>query len=203
MTRPAVAVARRRRCGRRDTLPLRAGARDFAGLTGGDRGPAHASAGSMAIAGVTHASTVLSLAIALGSGGCFATDANMKPALMPNLRELPSDSERRNEYIESTKVRAPENKKPLTGKARQVETAAATAAAVLGIFFSKTSNVLIGPGMSFGGSAVVRMPGDRDADGDGADDDLPPPDEVDAGQLVPWVKLPASGTAPTEPAPSE
>ena len=157
----------------------------------------------MATLGVTRASAVLSLAIALGSGGCFATDANMKPALLPNLRELPSESQERNEYLDSTKVRAPENKKPLTGKARQVETAAATAAAVLGIIFSKTSNVLIGPGMTFGGSAVVRMPGDKDADGDGADDDLPPPDEVDAGSLVPWVKLPASPPAAAEPSPSE
>lgn len=156
----------------------------------------------MAFLGVTRTTAVLSLAVALGSG-CFATDANMKPALLPNLRELPSESQERNEYLESTKVRAPENKKPLTGKARQVETAAATAAAVLGMFFSKTSNVLMGAGMTFGGSAAVRMPGDRDADGDGADDDLPPPDEVQAGELVPWVKLPASGTGSSEPAPSE
>lgn len=152
----------------------------------------------MATLGATRATAALSLAIALGSAGCFATDANMKPALMPNLRELPSESERRNEYLESTKVRAPENRKPLTGKARQVETAAATAAAVLGMFFSKTSNVLMGAGMSFGGSATVRMPGQEDADGDGVDDDLPPPDEVDAASLVPWVKLPDAGTpAPT------
>jgi hypothetical protein len=156
----------------------------------------------MAILGVTRTTALLSLALALGSG-CFATDANMKPALMPNLRELPSEALRRNEYLDSTKVRAPENKKPLTGKARQIETAAATTAALLGIFFSKTSNVLIGPGITFGGSAVVRMPGDQDADGDDVDDDLPPPDELQAGELVPWVKLPASGPVPSAPAPSE
>ena len=57
--------------------------------------------------------------------------------------------------------------------------------------------------MSFGGAASVRMPADQDADGDGADDDLPPPDEVDAGSLVPWVKLPASDPGSSQPAPSE
>lgn len=155
----------------------------------------------MALLGVTR-TTVLSLAVALGSG-CFATDANMKPALMPNLRELPSDTLERNEYLESTKVRAPENQKPLSRKERQVETAAATAAAVLGMFFSKTSNVLMGTGMTFGGGAAMRMPGDKDADGDGADDELPPPDEVDAAELVPWVKLPAARDGSPAPAPPQ
>lgn len=151
---------------------------------------------------VARLTTLAPLALAAMTG-CFAGTTDTMPVAMPNLRSLPSESDRRNEYLESTKVRAPEHKKPLTGKARQIETAAATAAAVLGIFFSKSSNVLLGAGTTFGGSAAVRMPGERDADGDGADDDLPPPDEVDAGKLVPWVKLPADGAGSSEPGPSE
>src|ERR1041384_387518 len=90
------------------------------------------------------------LALAL-LGGCFATGSSSgngggsRPGVMPMLSELPSDATKRDAVLDqSAQVARPEHRKGMTKKERQAETAAATAAAIIGNIFSKTQNATIG-----------------------------------------------------------
>lgn len=130
------------------------------------------------------------------------------PAALLDLSSMPDDPQRREELIESTEVRpGPETRKPLPGKLHSVETGAAMAAAVLGMIFSKTPNVLLGGGAPLdenrlvdpsGGKTTRRGEGHGQAE-DGAKDGG---GAVDATQLVPWVVLRRpEGHAPEAPGP--
>jgi hypothetical protein len=126
--------------------------------------------------------SALMLAIALAAG-CWRSAT---PATLLDMGGLPDDADRRNERLDKAAARpGPEQRKPLPDKMQKVETVAASAAAVLGMIFSTSPNVLLGGGTSFdeneiffpqeSGSTRAKKP--------------PEPEPVDASQLVPWVKL--------------
>lgn len=128
---------------------------------------------------------------------------------MVDLRALPDDQNRRNEALDRAAARpGPETRKPLPGKLHTVETGAATAAAVLGMLFSTSSNVLLGASAPIEENALVdpnaaqrpvgtRGAGDKGEDGESdAEDKAPPADTVDASHLVPWVELPSGAPPP-------
>ncbi|HWM87020.1 MAG TPA: hypothetical protein VNO33_14300 [Kofleriaceae bacterium] len=107
------------------------------------------------------------------------------------MRSLPDDAQRRNERLDKAAARpAPENRKPVPSKLYKAETAAATAAAVLGMIFSSSPNVLLGAGGSIDENQLFApgtiAPSRR---GESRARDEAEPDPVDASQLVPWVKL--------------
>jgi len=123
---------------------------------------------------------------------------------MPMLSELPSDPARRDAVLDSANTTAgPEHRKGMTKKARQAETAAATAAAILGSMFSSSQSVTIGTATQFDENELIapqavpppRRPSPEKAD-DVATPDAPPtdgPPTADDGtpnaDLVPWIKL--------------
>jgi len=122
-----------------------------------------------------------------------ACSPSVAPAVMMDLRSLPVEPERRNAVLESTAVRpGPETRKPLPGKLQQVETAAASAAAVLGMLFSTSPNVLLGAGMPIDENQIVApgsgevAGGEPPAEGEQAAGKTDP---IDTSQLVPWVRL--------------
>ncbi|HTE49697.1 MAG TPA: hypothetical protein VK698_02405, partial [Kofleriaceae bacterium] len=81
-------------------------------------------------------------------------------------------------------------------------TAAATTAAILGVLFSTSSNVLLGVGVPLDAVGTDSDPGPSDRrskraskktdDGEEEADDPDPPEPVDATKLVPWVQLPTN-----------
>lgn len=145
---------------------------------------------------------LMSLAVQAGCSG-----AQMPaPSAMLDMSQLPDEPDRRRERIESTEARpGPENRKPLpTTKLQRVETAAATAAAVVGMFFSTTPTVLLGGHMSIGEEPVFRTREEHEKSkkaakarkGEAADDGEASDEKIDASALVPWVRLPAGEPAP-------
>lgn len=73
----------------------------------------------------------------------------MGPAVTPKLSELPVDRDRRDAVLDSSRAEpTPEQRTPtaMTKKERKAETAAATAAAIIGTLLSDSSNVTIGVG---------------------------------------------------------
>jgi hypothetical protein len=138
---------------------------------------------------------------------------------MPMLSELPSDSTKRDAVLDSASTTAgPEQRQGMTTKERKAETAAATAAAILGGLFSKTKSVTIGAASQFDDSeltapkmvplpqpAPTRNPDGKNPNGnnsngqktdgqntDGAaKPDAPPASDPGPSNedLVPWIKL--------------
>src|SRR4051812_31581581 len=91
-------------------------------------------------------------------GGCFGagTKSASRPAVMPMLSELPGDPTRRDAVLESANTTAgPEHRKGMTTKERKVETAAATAAAIIGSMFSSTTSVTIGTAGEFDENQLI------------------------------------------------
>jgi hypothetical protein len=132
--------------------------------------------------------------------GCFAAaaggDGKSRPGVMPLLSELPGDAEKRDAILDqSNQVAGPEQRKGMTTKERKTETMAATAAAIIGNMFSKTSNVTIGTATMFDETGSSSR---RPAKTESKPDDKPALD-VDSSELVPWVRLKkgdqASGSA--------
>jgi len=127
-------------------------------------------------------------------GGCAG---GTRPAVIPMLSELPRDPQKRDAILDSAVAQpGPEQRKPLPPKLHKIETAAATAAAIIGGLFSKTKSVMLG------GASLVdenrlfsRPPGRRPSgagEGEGEGDEKPaspPSPSVPAGDLVPWVRL--------------
>lgn len=75
-------------------------------------------------------------------GGCAGST---RPSVLPMLSELPDDPQKRNAVLDSAATHAgPEHRKSMPPKMRKAETAAATAAAVIGSLFSKSGNVTLG-----------------------------------------------------------
>lgn len=139
--------------------------------------------------------TVLAVVLLAGcfSAGSGTGSGSTRPGVMPMLSELPADPARRNAVLDSSStVAGPEQRKGLTVKERKAETAAATAAAILGGLFSKTQNVTIGAATVFDEGALAPLPvpppppGSTDPP---ADAGKPPPAEPSNKDLIPWIKL--------------
>lgn len=142
-----------------------------------------------------------------GLGARGGASGGMRPGVMPMLSELPADPAHRDAVLDSSAVVAgPEQRKGMTGKERKAETAAATAAAIIGGMFSKTKQVTIGAASQFDENELIApeaMPPLRAAPagegrataptGDAADPSSPaaPPADGDATNtdLIPWIKL--------------
>ena len=128
----------------------------------------------------------------------------MRPAVIPKLSELPvqEDPDRSKAVLASAHAEPGPEQRPVSKKAHKVETVAATAAALIGLLFSKTQNVTLG------GASVIdenslgekrkqkRKPGQakqngKAEDGEGGEDDakVRPPEPVDSDTLIPWVRL--------------
>jgi hypothetical protein len=132
-------------------------------------------------------------------GGCVSAGSSTgsgstRPGVMPMLSELPSDPARRDAILDSSStVAGPEQRKGMTVKARRAETAASTAAAILGGLFSKTQNVTLGSATVFDEAALAPLPVRPPPPGstDQPDDPAKPPVPVDASSkdLIPWIKL--------------
>jgi hypothetical protein len=149
---------------------------------------------------------VMRVLAALLLGGCFAVGSSggTRPAVMPMLSELPAEKGNRDAVLESaSKAAGPEHRKGSTKKERQAETAAATAAAILGSMFSKTTSVTIGTSSQFDENQIIApqavplvIPSSDDSadatksDAAGKPDALPPPDVTPPNtDLIPWIKL--------------
>jgi hypothetical protein len=130
-------------------------------------------------------------------GGCVGA-GGARPAVIPKLSELPADPERRNAVLDSANAQpGPEQRKPLPPKLHRAETAAATAAAILGEIFSSTKNVTLGAAsvmdenVLFAPSLSPARP-KREAAGEGEareDGSAPAEREDRPANLVPWVRL--------------
>lgn len=138
-------------------------------------------------------------------GGCFAVGSGggTRPGVMPMLSELPAEKENRDAVLDSSsKAAGPEQRKGSTKKERQAETAAATAAAILGSMFSKTKSVTIGTSSQFDENQIIApqavpmvIPSsDESADATKSDGAMKPdarPADVTPPNtdLIPWIKL--------------
>jgi hypothetical protein len=136
-------------------------------------------------------------------GGCFsagssAGSGSTRPGVMPMLSELPADPVKRDAILDSSAaVAGPEQRKGMTVKERKAETAAATAAAIIGGMFSKTQNVTLGAASVFDEGALAPLPVPPRPPGatDKPDDPARPPASTDSStdgpntDLIPWIKL--------------
>jgi hypothetical protein len=123
-------------------------------------------------------------------GGCIAGTmgggGGSRPGVMPKLSELPGEAEKRDAILDrSNQTAGPEQRKGMTKKERKAETAAATAAAILGSAFSKTQNVTLGGATTFEESPSKPQPPHKPDDGDKTEQ---APVESDQ-PLVPWINL--------------
>jgi hypothetical protein len=123
----------------------------------------------------------------------------MRPAVIPKLSELPADPEKRNAVLDSAHAQPGPENRPVSKKARKAETAAATAAAVIGVLLSKSANVTLGVAAPVDENLLFedvpkrkdkRAAKDGEGDRDG-DKDAPAEPPVESGTLVPWVRLDA------------
>lgn len=148
--------------------------------------------------------TMRTLVVLAFLGGCAGAT---RPSVLPQLSELPADPAKRDAVLDSAGSQpGPEHRKPLPPRLHQVETAAATAAAVIGSLFSKTKNVTLGTASPvdenrlFAPPPPVRRPSAAgDAAGDASDNaadgagDKKAPTPSDPGEqpvdLVPWIRL--------------
>jgi hypothetical protein len=130
---------------------------------------------------------------------CTACGGSVRPAVTPKLSELPWDSttgsENRDAVLATSHAEPGPEQKPKSKRAQKIETAAATAAAWVGLIFSKTSNVTLGGGMTFDENRLVHPePAQKKAK------KKVEPVKSD-GPLVPWVRLDnaneGEATAPT------
>jgi hypothetical protein len=140
-------------------------------------------------------------------GGCFGGGSvgAVRPAVIPMLSELPGDPTKRDAVLDQASATAgPEHRKGMTPKARKAETAAATAAAILGGIFSKHGNVTVGAASQFDENQIiapdavprVRPAGKADdpakpdeAKPDAAKPDAPPRSTESNTDLIPWIRL--------------
>ena len=118
-----------------------------------------------------------------------ACAGNTKPTVLPRIDSLPGEHVAREQRIESTAARpGPEHAKGKTRKWQQVETTAATAAAILGSIFSTTKTVTVGVSTSIDENELVD-PGYRDRARREGDKKAPEPETYNPTQLTPWVDL--------------
>jgi hypothetical protein len=120
--------------------------------------------------------------------GCYSS--SFRPAVIPKLSELPAEREQRNGILDQSHAEPGPEQKPVSKKMRNVETAAATAAAVIGVLFSRHSNVTLGGAATIDENELFeRKPKAKPADGDKDEDEVPAEPAVDTGTLVPWIRL--------------
>jgi hypothetical protein len=145
--------------------------------------------------------TVLALVLLSGcfSAGLGTGSESTRPGVMPMLSELPADPAKRDAVLDSSSTSAildssstgagPE-RKGMTVKERKAETAASTAAAIIGGMFSKTQNVTLGAATVFDESALAPLPVPPPPPGstDKPDDPAKPPATSNT-DLIPWIKL--------------
>ena len=122
-----------------------------------------------------------------------------RPSVLPMLSELPGDPQKRDAVLDSANAQpGPEQRKPLPPKLHKVETAAATAAAVIGSLFSKTKSVTLGTLSPVDENRLFapappppskRESSDEDGDGDEEKKRETPLLEERPADLVPWVKI--------------
>ncbi|HET7504910.1 MAG TPA: hypothetical protein VFK02_27995 [Kofleriaceae bacterium] len=116
------------------------------------------------------------------------------------LSELPADPVKRDAVLDASAATAgPEQRKGMTTKERKAETAAATAAAILGSMFSSTQSVTIGTASPLDENQLVapqpaqpaRPRASAGPEKDAAKPDPAPTDDPGASNadLVPWIKL--------------
>jgi hypothetical protein len=132
-------------------------------------------------------------------GGCVGAGSSTgsgstRPGVMPMLSELPGDPAKRDAILDSSStVAGPEQRKGMTVKERKAETAASTAAAIIGGMFSKTQNVTLGTATAFDEAALAPLPipPPAPATADKRDDPARPqaPTETSNKDLIPWIKL--------------
>jgi len=124
-------------------------------------------------------------AILLAMLGACAGQAT--PTTMARLDSLPDEHVAREQRLESTEARpGPETKKPKTKEWRQAETAAATAAAIVGSLFSTTKTVTIGVSQPFDENKILDPHASEGVHESDAKDE---PTTYDPNQLTPWVQL--------------
>jgi hypothetical protein len=113
---------------------------------------------------------------------------NTRPTVLPRLDSLPDEHVSREQRLEGAAARpGPETQKGKSSKWRQAETAAATAAAIVGSIFSTTKTVTVGISTSIDENTVLDP--ERAKNGGKAKDDEVEPETYDPNQLTPWVKL--------------
>lgn len=117
---------------------------------------------------------------------CLACAGSPQPTTMRLLSSLPVDRERAHEHMDSSTARPDaETRRPLPPKVRKVETVAATAAALVGSFFSTSDNAIVGMGGSMEETKIV--PETRATVTHGVERDAPP--AYRASDLVPWLRV--------------
>jgi hypothetical protein len=156
-------------------------------------GTVHAGASAMRAILVVLLLGVLGCGGAAKKGGGGSTGES-RPAVIPMLSELPADPEKRNSILDSAnQVAGPEHRKGFTKKERKAETAAATAAAIIGGIFSKTQNVTIGTSTTFDEVDIIAphtiKPQPVSPRGDGKQGENGETPEGESKPLVPWIKL--------------
>lgn len=129
---------------------------------------------------------LLAIAVVL-STGCISS--TIRPAVIPKLSELPAESGRRDAVLDSGVTTAgPEQRRGMTKKQRAVESAAATAAAAIGLLFSKSSNVTLGGAGNFDENRLFEIH-EQPRPENPEEKPEPPPVAVNPLELVPWVRL--------------
>jgi hypothetical protein len=147
-----------------------------------------------AIGSVMRAVLVVVLLGGCVGAGSSASSGASRPGVMPLLSELPTDPAKRDAILDSSNsTPGPEQRKGMTVKERKVETAASTAAAILGGMFSKTQNITLGSATVFDESALAPLPvapPPLGATGTPTDP-AGPPAAIDTSdtELLPWIKL--------------
>jgi hypothetical protein len=159
---------------------------------------------------ITRATTLTMALATFATAGCIGSPLG-KPAVMRDMTSLPSDSDKQHEQSESALARPGEEKrKKLSKTAQAVETVAASAAVILGMFYSTSPNVLLGVETQFEENLVLDPTlGERERlserrrkqaakdKGKAADEDAAKPGAAapkpkpanDPGQPVPWIHL--------------
>jgi hypothetical protein len=126
--------------------------------------------------------------ILLAALGSACAGHSTTPTTMARLDSLPGEHVAREQRIESTQARpGPETQKPKTQKWRQAETAAATAAAIVGSFFSTTKTVTIGVSTSVDENVLVDPHASEEKKRKAEESEAEP--TYDPNQLTPWVRL--------------
>lgn len=123
-----------------------------------------------------------------------ASGSGVSPAVIPTLDSLPRDQQERGERLDSAAARpGPEGgRRPLEGKLHKIETAAATAASLIGFLLSGSQTVAIGAGTAFDENLLLD-PAHRErerhrkaSEKDGDDEEEADP-AYDPASLTPWI----------------
>ncbi|MEJ7596664.1 MAG: hypothetical protein WKG01_02040 [Kofleriaceae bacterium] len=126
---------------------------------------------------------VLVVVTAVGCAG------SARPAVIPTMTQMPAESEKRDHLLDSAGARpTAESRKSQTPKERKAETAAATAAAVVGWLMSSSENVVLGASAPIDENRLFEdhqarpVPGPAPTEHDATPSDRP-------AVLIPWIDL--------------